>query len=64
MFDADRLQQALVAASAAGIDEVLVSVEQAIRDFRGNAEPADDATMMALRLGKPLPEETWGQSRL
>ena len=55
MFDADRLQQALVAASAAGIDEVLVSVEQAIRNFRGNAEPADDATMMALRLGKPLP---------
>jgi sigma-B regulation protein RsbU (phosphoserine phosphatase) len=58
MFDADRLQQALVAASAAGIDEVLVSVEQAIRDFRGNAEPADDATMMALRLGKPLPVES------
>ena len=58
MFDADRLQQALVAASAAGIDEVLVSVEQAIRDFRGSAEPADDATMMALRLGKPLPEDT------
>jgi serine phosphatase RsbU (regulator of sigma subunit) len=55
MFDADRLQQALVAASAAGIDEVLVSVEQAIRNFRGNAEPADDATMMALRLGKPQP---------
>jgi serine phosphatase RsbU (regulator of sigma subunit) len=55
MFDTDRLQQALVAASAAGIDEVLVSVEQAIRDFRGHAEPADDATMMALRLGKPQP---------
>jgi serine phosphatase RsbU (regulator of sigma subunit) len=54
-FDADRLQQALVAASAEGIDEVLVSVERAIRDFRGTAEPADDATMMALRLGKPGP---------
>ncbi len=64
-FDADRLQQALVAASAKGIDEVLVSVEQAIRDFRGKAEPADDATMMALRLGKPIPaEDKWGQSRV
>jgi len=54
-FDADRLQQALVAASAEGIDEVLVSVEQAIRMFRGQADPADDATMLALRLGKRPP---------
>ena len=51
-FDADRLQQALVAASAEGIDEVLVSVERAIRAFRGEADPADDATMLALRLGR------------
>jgi serine phosphatase RsbU (regulator of sigma subunit) len=51
-FDADRLQQALVAASAEGIDEVLVSVERAIRAFRGQADPADDATMLALRLGR------------
>ena len=51
-FDADRLQQALVAASAEGIDEVLVSVERAVRAFRGEADPADDATMLALRLGK------------
>ena len=51
-FDADRLQQALTAASAEGIDEVLVSVERAVRAFRGAAEPADDATMLALRLGK------------
>ena len=55
-FDADRLQQALVAASAQGIDEVLVSVERAVRAFRGQANPADDATMLALRLGKrPAP---------
>ena len=54
-FDADRLQQALVAASAEGIDEVLVSVERAIRTFRGQANPADDATMLALRLGKRPP---------
>jgi len=51
-FDADRLQQALVAAAAEGIDEVLVSVERTIRAFRGEADPADDATMLALRLGK------------
>jgi serine phosphatase RsbU (regulator of sigma subunit) len=54
-FDADRLQQALTAASAEGIDEVLVSVERAIRAFRGPADPADDATMLALRLGKLPP---------
>jgi len=54
-FDADRLQQALVAASADGIDEVLVSVERAVRAFRGQADPADDATMLALRLGKRPP---------
>jgi len=54
-FDADRLQQALVGASAEGIDEVLVSVERALRAFRGQADPADDATMLALRLGKRPP---------
>jgi serine phosphatase RsbU (regulator of sigma subunit) len=54
-FDADRLQQALVAASAEGIDEVLVSVERALRAFRGQADPADDATMLALRLGRRPP---------
>jgi sigma-B regulation protein RsbU (phosphoserine phosphatase) len=52
-FDADRLQQALVAASKEGIDQVLVSVERAIHAFRGEADPADDATMLALRLGGP-----------
>jgi serine phosphatase RsbU (regulator of sigma subunit) len=51
-FDADRLQQALLASSAEGIDQVLVSVERAVRAFRGQAEPADDATMLALRLGR------------
>jgi hypothetical protein len=25
-------------------------VEQSVREFRGNAEPFDDATMMALRV--------------
>jgi serine phosphatase RsbU (regulator of sigma subunit) len=53
LFDTERLQQALVAASAEGIDQVLVRVEQAIRAFRGNADPADDATMLALRISHP-----------
>jgi serine phosphatase RsbU (regulator of sigma subunit) len=54
-FDADRLQQALVAASAQGIDEVLVTVERAVRTFRGQADPADDATMLALRVSAAAP---------
>ena len=54
LFDTERLQQALVAASAEGIDQVLVRVEQAIRAFRGNADPADDATMLALRISHPI----------
>jgi sigma-B regulation protein RsbU (phosphoserine phosphatase) len=53
LFDTERLQQALVAASAEGIDQVLVRVEQAIRAFRGHADPADDATMLALRISHP-----------
>jgi hypothetical protein len=52
---AAKAQQALVTASAEGIDEVLVSVERAVRAFRGEAEPADDATVLALRLGRRPP---------
>jgi len=52
-FDTARLEQALVAASDEGVDQVLVRVEQAIRAFRGNADPADDATMLALRVSHP-----------
>ncbi|HNV01904.1 MAG TPA: SpoIIE family protein phosphatase [Vicinamibacterales bacterium] len=49
-FDADRLQRELVEASALDVDALLVRIERALRAFRGRAEPADDATMMALRL--------------
>jgi serine phosphatase RsbU (regulator of sigma subunit) len=52
-FDTQRLEQALVAASADGVDQVLVRVEQTIRAFRGSADPADDATMLALRVSHP-----------
>jgi len=52
-FDTARLEQALAAASDEGVDQVLVRVEQAIRTFRGSADPADDATMLALRVSHP-----------
>jgi serine phosphatase RsbU (regulator of sigma subunit) len=52
-FDTARLEQALAAASDDGVDQVLVRVEQAIRAFRGSADPADDATMLALRVSHP-----------
>jgi serine phosphatase RsbU (regulator of sigma subunit) len=50
MFDADRLQQVLTQFSGS-VDEVLIGVETALRAFRGSAEPSDDATMVALRVG-------------
>jgi sigma-B regulation protein RsbU (phosphoserine phosphatase) len=51
MFDAERLQALLVAEQGAGIDRVLERIENEVRAFRGGAEPFDDATMMALRVG-------------
>jgi len=53
MFDADRLEQALVKASPGSVAEVLAAVETSVREFRGTAEPFDDATMMALRIAAP-----------
>jgi sigma-B regulation protein RsbU (phosphoserine phosphatase) len=50
MFGAERLQALLAREQANGIDAVLRSVEETVRQFRGTAEPLDDATMMALRV--------------
>ena len=50
MFGADRLQQLLDEAQSRDIDTILSMVEDRIRAFRGNVEPLDDATMMALRI--------------
>jgi sigma-B regulation protein RsbU (phosphoserine phosphatase) len=50
MFGAERLQQLLAAEQAQSIDTVLHEVERAVLVFRGQAEPFDDATMMALRI--------------
>jgi len=52
MFDADRLEAALVRASTGTVNQVLATVEAAILEFRGTAEPYDDATMLALRIGE------------
>jgi serine phosphatase RsbU (regulator of sigma subunit) len=50
MFGIDRLQALLGVEQSQGIDTVLHVVEEAVRRFRGDHEPMDDATMMALRL--------------
>jgi serine phosphatase RsbU (regulator of sigma subunit) len=50
MFGFDRLKALLGKEQQQGIDTVLQEVEDAVRQFRGNHEPTDDATLMALRL--------------
>jgi serine phosphatase RsbU (regulator of sigma subunit) len=50
MFSAERLQTILAAEQAQEIDMVLHRVEEQVSTFRGQAEPFDDATMMALRI--------------
>jgi len=50
MFSAERLQTILAEEQAQEIDMVLHLVEEQVNRFRGQAEPFDDATMMALRI--------------
>ena len=50
MFGFDRLKALLGREQKQGVDTVLHEVEEAVRQFRGNHEPLDDATLMALRL--------------
>jgi serine phosphatase RsbU (regulator of sigma subunit) len=50
MFGAERLQQIIATVQSDGLDVVIGRIEQAVRAFRGRAEPLDDATLMALRL--------------
>jgi sigma-B regulation protein RsbU (phosphoserine phosphatase) len=50
MFGIDRLKDLLGIKQTKGVDTILHEVEDAVRRFRGNHEPMDDATMMALRL--------------
>jgi serine phosphatase RsbU (regulator of sigma subunit) len=51
MFGRERLETTLTSTRATTPDEVLSRVEQAVKSFRGTAEPADDETMMAVRVG-------------
>lgn len=59
MFGAERLEALLVSAHNDGVDAVLERAEAAVRSFRGNAEPFDDATMMAMRVGSREPVVPW-----
>lgn len=51
MFGTERLEGLLMRAHLDEIGLMLTNIEESVRDFRGKAEPYDDATMMALRLG-------------
>ena len=53
MFGAERLQQLLSEAQARDLASILTLVEGRVRTFRGDVEPLDDATMMALRVTVP-----------
>lgn len=56
MFGAERLEALLRAYRDHGVDALLEQVEESVRRFRGAAEPFDDVTIMALRLGvRPTP---------
>jgi serine phosphatase RsbU (regulator of sigma subunit) len=51
MFGADRLATLLRAHWSRGVDALLERAEAEVRTFRGAADPFDDVTLMALRLG-------------
>jgi sigma-B regulation protein RsbU (phosphoserine phosphatase) len=55
MFGAERLESLLRAHRDQGVDGLLERVEESVRRFRGAAEPFDDVTIMALRLGVQAP---------
>ena len=50
-FGCERLQALLLGERGIGPGEMMARVDQAAREFRGSMEPADDATMVALRVG-------------
>jgi serine phosphatase RsbU (regulator of sigma subunit) len=51
MFGAERLEALLRVHREKGVGALLERIEQTVREFRGAAEPFDDVTIMALRLG-------------
>jgi serine phosphatase RsbU (regulator of sigma subunit) len=50
-FGVERLQQLLVRERTSGLDGILSRIEEAVRAYRDGAEPADDATMVVLKVG-------------
>ena len=51
MYGAERLESLLRTNSGQGVDVLIERAEAGVRAFRGAAEPFDDLTIMALRLG-------------
>jgi serine phosphatase RsbU (regulator of sigma subunit) len=49
-FGDERLPELL---AGADVDEIIARVEAAVRAHRGRAEPADDATLLVLKVGAP-----------
>lgn len=58
MFGAERLEALIVRSRNESVADTLARIERAVSDFRGAAEPFDDATMMALRLTGPERAQT------
>lgn len=54
-FGVERLQALLVRERLSGLDGILRRVEDEVRAYRAGAEPADDATMVVLKVGGPPP---------
>jgi serine phosphatase RsbU (regulator of sigma subunit) len=51
MFGAEQLERLLRPQREESVDTLLARIEDSVRRFRGRAEPFDDVTIMALRLG-------------
>ncbi len=52
-FGMGRLEALVVAECEGGPEEILASVEKALREYRGGVEASDDATLMMVRIGHP-----------
>jgi sigma-B regulation protein RsbU (phosphoserine phosphatase) len=50
-FGAERLERLLVEERNDNLAGILARVDRAIREHRGSADAADDATMLVLRVG-------------
>jgi serine phosphatase RsbU (regulator of sigma subunit) len=55
MYGTERLESLLRAHREQGVDALLERIERSVSEFRGAAEPFDDVTIMALRVGVRQP---------